>query len=40
MHAKAVKGDQLVEIEISAPRARTEQQKELYEKMAELFKEN
>lgn len=40
MPAKAGKGDQLVEIEISAPRARTEQQKELYEKMAELFKEN
>ena len=40
MPAKTGKGDQIVEIEISAPRARTEQQKELYEKMAELFKEN
>jgi curved DNA-binding protein len=37
---KTAKGDQLVEIEISAPRAKNEAQKELYEQMALLFKEN
>lgn len=37
MPGKAGKGDQLVEIEISAPPAKTEEQKALYSRMAELF---
>lgn len=37
MPGKAGKGDQLVEIEISAPPARTDEQKALYSRMAELF---
>lgn len=40
MPDKTARGDQLVEIEISAPRAKNEAQKELYEQMAVLFKEN
>lgn len=40
MPDKTGRGDQLVEIEISAPRAKNEEQKELYERMALLFKEN
>lgn len=38
MPGKAGKGDQLVEIEISAPPARTDEQKALYSRMAELFR--
>lgn len=40
MPAKSSKGDQLVEIEISAPSVKNEQQRTLYEQMAEVFKEN
>lgn len=36
---KPVAGDQLVEIEISAPAPRTEEQRALYAQMAELFRE-
>jgi curved DNA-binding protein len=38
--SKAGKGDQLVEIEVSAPSAKNEQQKALYEQMALIFKED
>ena len=37
MPGKAGQGDQLVEIEINAPAARTDEQKALYARMAELF---
>jgi curved DNA-binding protein len=40
MPAKSSKGDQLVEIEVSAPSVKNEQQRALYEQMAEAFKEN
>jgi len=39
MPGKAGKGDQLVEIEVSAPPATTDEQKALYARMAELFKD-
>ena len=38
MHAKGQKGDQLVDIEVSAPAAVTEEQKALYARMAELYR--
>ena len=40
MPSKSIKGDQLVEIEVSAPSVKNEQQKALYEQMAIVFKED
>lgn len=40
MPSKSIKGDQLVEIEVSAPGVKNEQQKALYEQMALVFKED
>lgn len=40
MPSKSIKGDQLVEIEVSAPSVKNEQQKALYEQMAIAFKED
>jgi curved DNA-binding protein len=40
MPSKSIKGDQLVEIEVSAPSVKNEQQKALYEQMAIIFKED
>lgn len=40
MPAKSSKGDQLVEIEVSAPSVKNEQQRALYEQMAEAFNDN
>ena len=38
MPSKTHKGDQLVDIEVSAPAAVTEEQKALYARMAELYR--
>lgn len=40
MPGKTSKGDQLVELEVSAPKAKTEQQKALYAQMQEIFKDD
>ena len=40
MPSKTIKGDQLIEIEVSAPSVKNEQQKALYEQMALVFKED
>lgn len=40
MPSKTIKGDQLIEIEVSAPSVKNEQQRALYEQMALVFKED
>jgi curved DNA-binding protein len=37
---KSVKGDQLVVLEVSAPKAKTEEQKAFYQQMQEIFEDN